>query len=61
MIGLIPFMAPAYAMIIAALIFFGLKVFVSRRKKTILEKIGEGLCANCGEKIINKKCPNCDR
>ena len=61
MIGLTPFMAPVYAMIIAILIFFGFKIFVTKRKKTILGKIGEGLCANCGEKIINKKCPNCDK
>ena len=61
MIGLLPFMAPIYAVIIAVLVYFGLKVFVGRRKKAILEKIGEGLCANCGEKIINKKCPTCDK
>ena len=23
--------------------------------------IGEGICANCGSKIENKKCPICDR
>ena len=54
-------MAPIYAVIIAVLVYFGLKVFVGRRKRAILEEIGEGLCANCGEKIINKKCPTCDK
>jgi len=24
------------------------------------KKIGEGFCLECGEKIIGKKCPNCD-
>jgi len=43
------------------LVYFGVKVFVGRRKKIMLEKFGEGLCANCGEKIINKKCPTCDK
>lgn len=61
MIGLLPFMAPIYAVIIAVLVYFGLKVFVGRRKRDILQKFGEGLCANCGEKIINKKCPTCDK
>lgn len=61
MIGLIPFIAPIYAVIIAILLYFGVKVFVGRRKKIILEKLGEGICANCGEKIINKKCPTCDK
>jgi hypothetical protein len=27
----------------------------------MLEKLGGGICINCGEKIINKKCPNCDK
>lgn len=61
MIGLMSFMAPIYAVIIAILVYFGVKVFVGRRKKIMLEKLGEGLCANCGEKIINKKCPTCDK
>jgi hypothetical protein len=61
MIGLMPFMAPIYAVIIAILVYFGVKVFVGRRKKIMLEKLGGGICINCGEKIINKKCPNCDK
>ena len=61
MIGLMPFMAPIYAVIIAILVYFVVKVFVGRRKKIMLEKFGEGLCTNCGEKIINKKCPICDK
>lgn len=61
MIGLIPFMQPIYAVIISIMIYFGIKVFVGRRKKLIAKKIGEGLCVVCGEKIIGKKCPKCDR
>ena len=61
MLGLIPFMKTIYAVIIAAAIFFGLKVFVRSRQKYLKSKIGEGFCANCGEKIIFKKCPNCDK
>jgi len=61
MFGLIPFMAPIYAVIIAILIYFGIKVFVGRRKKILDKKIGEGFCIECGEQIIGKKCPNCDK
>ncbi|MEX0657273.1 MAG: hypothetical protein WD154_06995 [Nitrosopumilaceae archaeon] len=61
MIGLMPFMETIYAVIIAILVYFGVKVFVGRRKKIILEKLGEGICANCGEKITNNKCPTCDK
>ena len=61
MIGLMPFMATIYAVIIAILLYFGVKVFVGRRKKIILEKLGEGICANCGEKITNNKCPTCNK
>lgn len=60
MIGLIPFMQPIYAIIIAISIYAGIKIFVGRRKKMLDKKIGEGFCLECGEKIMGKKCPNCD-
>ena len=46
--------------VIAVGIYFGMRVFVGRRKKQLQKAIGEGVCAVCGEKIVNKKCPNCD-
>ncbi len=45
---------------ISIAIYFGIKVFVGRRKKQLAKKVGEGFCVECGEKIIGKKCPNCD-
>lgn len=60
MVGLIPFIPIIYAVIIAISIYAGIKIFVGRRKKMLDSKIGEGLCLECGEKIIRKKCPNCD-
>jgi type III secretory pathway component EscV len=60
MVGLIPFIPIIYAVIIAISIYVGIKIFVGRRKKMLDKKIGEGLCLECGEKIIGKKCPNCD-
>lgn len=60
MIGMMPFIAPIYAVLIAILIYFGVRVFVGRRKKQIQKSIGEGACAVCGKRIINNKCPNCE-
>ncbi|MGI0102701.1 MAG: hypothetical protein ACREA7_08925 [Nitrosotalea sp.] len=60
MIGLLPFLAPVYAIIIAILTYFGIRVFVGRRKKQIQKAVGEGVCAVCGSRIIQSKCPNCD-
>ena len=61
MIGMIPFIAPIYAVTIAIIIYFGVRVFVGRRKKQIQKSIGEGACAVCGQRITNNKCPNCDK
>jgi len=60
MIGMMAFLAPVYALVIAILIYFGMRVFVGRRKRQIQREVGAGICAICGAKIIENKCPNCD-
>ena len=60
MIGLIPFIAPIYAALIAIAIYFGIKFYMGIRRKSIEKEMGEGICADCGSKISNQKCPNCD-
>ena len=60
MVGLIPFMAPVYAALIVIMMYFGIKVYVGKRKQSIERDVGEGICMDCGSKISNKKCPNCD-
>ncbi len=60
MIGLIPFMGLAYAVIIVAIMYFGIKVYVGKKRQLIERDVGEGLCMECGSKVLNKKCPNCD-
>ncbi len=60
MIGLIPFMGIAYAVIIVVIMYFGIKVYVGKKKQSIERDVGEGLCMECGSKVLNKKCPNCD-
>jgi hypothetical protein len=60
MIGLTPFMAPIYAAIIGILLYFGIKVYVGRKRRMIENDVGQGICMECGFKIIDDKCPNCD-
>lgn len=60
MIGLMAIIAPIYAVIIAILVYFGMRVFVGRRRKQLLQSLGQGVCVTCGAKITNNKCPNCD-
>ncbi len=59
-VGLSPFIAPIYAAIIGILMYFGIKVYVGRKRRMIENDVGEGVCMECGFKIIDKKCPNCD-
>ena len=60
MIGLTPFMGLLYAVIIVVIMYFGIKVYVGKRKQSIERDVGEGICMECGSKVFNKKCPNCD-
>jgi hypothetical protein len=60
MIGLIPFMAPVYAVLIVIVMYFGIKFYVGIRAKSIKKELGEGICVDCGSKITDQKCPNCD-
>jgi len=60
MIGMMAFLAPIFAVAIAVLTYFGIRAFVKWRKKQIRKAIGEGVCAVCGCRIIETKCPNCD-
>jgi phosphate/sulfate permease len=60
MIGMMSVLAPAYALVIAVLIYFAIRVFVGRRKRQIQREVGQGICVTCGTKIIDNKCPKCD-
>ena len=60
MIGLMAFLAPIFAVAIAVVTYFGIKSFVKWRKKQIRKALGESICASCGSKIVENKCPICD-
>jgi len=40
--------------------FFGIKFYVVRKRQMIENDVGEGVCVECGFKIMDNKCPNCD-
>lgn len=60
MVGMMAFLAPVYALVIAVMIYFAIRVFVGRRKRQIQREVGQGICAVCGTKISDGKCPKCD-
>jgi hypothetical protein len=60
MLGLSPFAGLVYSAIIVIGLFFGIKVFVAKKNQSIRQDVGEGICMECGSKIIDKKCSNCD-
>ena len=60
MLGLIQYLGPAYSAIIVIGLYFGIKIYVGRKRKLIERDVGEGICMECGSKIVNKRCPNCD-
>ena len=60
MVGLTPFTGLALAMVIVIIMFFGIKVYVKKRKQSIENDVGEGICMECGSKVLDKKCPQCD-
>lgn len=49
-----------YALGIGAGIFFGLKAITISKQSHIKKQVGEGLCAECGEKVVKGRCPSCD-
>ena len=60
MVGLTPFTGFVPALIIVILMYFGIKFYVANRQRIIKKDVGEGLCMECGSRVVDKKCPNCD-
>jgi len=59
-LGITQYIPLHYSILIGILLYFGIKFYVTRKKQMIENDVGEGLCMECGFKIIDKKCPNCD-
>ena len=60
MIGLTPFTGFALAAVMVIIMYFAIKVYIRKRTQSIERDVGEGICLECGSKILDKKCPNCD-
>jgi membrane protein implicated in regulation of membrane protease activity len=61
MLGMMAILAPIYAAVIAIMVYVSMRVFVGRRMRQIQREVGKGLCATCGTKIEESKCPRCDK
>ena len=60
MLGLIQYLGPVYSAIIVIGLYFGVKIYVGKKRQLIEQDVGEGICMECGSKIVNKLCSNCD-
>ena len=60
MLALIQYLGPAYSAIIVIGLYFGIKIYVGKKRQLIQRDVGEVICMECGSKIINKKCTTCD-
>ena len=60
-VAALPSMTLMHGIGLGIALFFGIKAFVAQREKTMRKQIGEGYCAECGDKIEHGKCPNCDK
>ena len=60
MVGLTPFTGLALAIIIVIIMYFGIKLYVKKRKQSIENDVGDGICMECGSKVLDRKCPTCD-
>ena len=59
-LGITQYVPILYSSLIGIGLFFGIKIYVYRKRKMIENDVGEGVCMECGFKIIDSKCPNCD-
>ena len=59
-LGITQYVPFYYSSLIGIGLFFAIKFYVYKKKERILNDVGEGVCMECGFRIIEKKCPNCD-
>ncbi|QLH03148.1 hypothetical protein C5F47_06085 [Nitrosopumilus cobalaminigenes] len=59
-LGITQYVPFHYSALIGVLLFFGVKLYVEKRRQSITNALPEGICVECGSKITDKKCPKCD-
>jgi len=59
-LGITQYVPFHYSALIGILLFFTIKMYVEKRRRSITSAVGDGICMECGSRIIDKKCPKCD-
>lgn len=44
---------------IGAALFFGMKMIAVKRQEAVERQVGEGLCIECGQRVVGGACPDC--
>ncbi|MCV0400372.1 MAG: hypothetical protein K5777_00105 [Nitrosopumilus sp.] len=58
-LGITQYVPFHYSALIGVLLYFGIKMYVEKRRQSITNAVGGGICMECGSRIIDKKCPKC--
>ena len=53
MLALIQYLGPAYSAIIVIGLYFGIKIYVGKKRQLIQRDVGEGICMECGLSLIH--------
>ncbi|AFS82437.1 hypothetical protein NSED_03155 [Candidatus Nitrosopumilus sediminis] len=59
-LGITQYVPFHYSALIGVLVYFIIKLYVDKRRQSISNAVGDGICMECGSRIIDKKCPKCD-
>ncbi|MFB5621095.1 MAG: hypothetical protein ACE5RC_08210 [Nitrosopumilus sp.] len=58
-LGITQYVPFHYSALIGISIYFLIKLYVEKRRQSISNAVGDGICMECGSRIIHKKCPKC--
>jgi len=59
-LGITQYVPFHYSALIGILLFFTIKTYVEKRRRSIATAVGDGMCMECGSMVVDKKCPKCD-
>ena len=59
-LGITQYVPFHYSALMGIGFFFVIKLYVEQRRKSIENSVGDGICMECGSRIIQAKCPKCD-
>jgi len=59
-LGITQYVPFHYSALIGILFYVLIQMYVKKRRQSITNAVGDGICMECGSRIIGKKCPKCD-